>query len=62
MGEGRLYVTSKRGTVFVIAAADKSELIARNELGAPSFATPAIAGETLYFRTLSHLIAVGAKG
>lgn len=57
--QGRLYVASKRGTVFVIAAADKFELIARNELGEPSFATPAIAGETLYFRTLSQVIAVG---
>jgi outer membrane protein assembly factor BamB len=59
--QGRLYFTSRRGTVFVIAAADKFELIARNELGGPSFATPAIAGETLYFRTLSHVIAVGGK-
>ena len=59
--QGRLYVTSKRGTVFVIAAADKFELIARNELGEASFATPAIASETIYFRTLSHLIAVGGK-
>jgi outer membrane protein assembly factor BamB len=59
--DGRLYLTSKSGAVFVIAAGDKYELLAQNALGEPSFATPAIAQETLFFRTVSHLIAVGAK-
>ena len=56
---GRLYLTSKSGVVFVIAAGDRYELLAQNTLGEPSFASPAIAHETLFFRTVSHLIAVG---
>jgi outer membrane protein assembly factor BamB len=59
--QDRLYVASKRGTVFVIAAADQYQLLARNELGAVSHATPAIAGETIFFRTVSHLVAVGGR-
>jgi outer membrane protein assembly factor BamB len=58
---GRIYLTSKTGEVFVIAAADKYELLAQNPLGEPSFATPAIARETLFFRTESNLIAIGAQ-
>jgi outer membrane protein assembly factor BamB len=59
--QDRLYVASRRGTVFVIAAADQYQLLARNELGAVSHATPAIAGETIFFRTVSHLVAVGGR-
>ena len=58
---GRLYVTSKSGVVFVVAAADKFELLAQNALDEPSFATPAIAQEMLFFRTASQLIAVGGR-
>jgi outer membrane protein assembly factor BamB len=58
--QNRLYVTGKSGAVFVLAGADKYQLLAQNALGEPSFATPAIANETLFFRTESNLIAIGA--
>jgi outer membrane protein assembly factor BamB len=58
--QNRLYLTSKSGAVFVIAAADKYQLLAQNALGEPSFATPAIANATLFFRTESNLIAIAA--
>jgi outer membrane protein assembly factor BamB len=58
---GRLYLTGKTGVVLVIAAGEKYQLLAQNSLGAASFATPAIAGSTIFFRTVSHLIAVGGK-
>jgi len=60
--EDRLYLTSKAGTVYVIAAGDQFKLLARNSLGESSFATPAIAGGSIFFRTLSHLIAVAEVG
>jgi len=41
--ENRLYLTSKAGEVFVVAAGDKYQLLAQNTLGEPSFATPAVA-------------------
>jgi len=58
--QSRLYLVSKSGDVFVVAAAGEYRFLARNSLGEASFATPAIAHETLFFRTESHLIAVGA--
>jgi hypothetical protein len=41
--ENRLYLTSKAGELFVVAAGDKYQLLAQNTLGEPSFATPAVA-------------------
>jgi len=55
----RLYCTSRQGDVFVLAAGEKPELLARNPLGEPSHATPAVANGVLYLRTLSHLISIG---
>ena len=57
--ENRLYLTSKAGEVFVVAAGDKYQLLAENALGEPSFATPAIANGSLFFRTESSLFAIG---
>jgi len=59
--EGRLYCISRKGVVHVVSAGDKFELLATNELGEGSHATPAIAGGVLYLRTFSHLIAIGGK-
>src|SRR5882724_11152389 len=57
--ENRLYLTSKAGEVFVVAAGDKYQLLAQNTLGEPSFATPAVANGSLFFRTESSLLAIG---
>jgi outer membrane protein assembly factor BamB len=57
--ENRLYLTSKAGEVFVVVAGDKYELLAQNTLGEASFATPAVANGSLFFRTESSLLAVG---
>ena len=59
--ENRLYLTSKAGEVFVVAAGDKYQLLAQNTLGEPSFATPAVANGTLFFRTESSLFAIGHR-
>jgi outer membrane protein assembly factor BamB len=56
---GRLYGVSKKGIVYVLAAAERYELLFTTPLGEPSFATPAIAGGVLYLRTASHLFALG---
>jgi len=55
----RLYCISRQGEVFVLAAGEKPELLARNPLGEPSHATPAVANGVLYLRTLSHIISIG---
>lgn len=56
-----LYNISREGDVVVLAAASKFELTARNRLGEGSHATPAAADGRIYFRTFTHLIAIGAK-
>lgn len=59
---GNLYCVSKRGEVVVVRASDKFELLARNDLGEASHATPALAGGRIVLRTTSHLISVGGGG
>jgi outer membrane protein assembly factor BamB len=53
--DGRIYVASDRGTVTVIKAGDSFEVLARNGLGEPIIASPAIADNVLYFRSSQHL-------
>lgn len=59
--EDRLYCISKEGTLFVIAAGDKFQQVAAIPFGERSFATPAVAGGTMFLRTETHLMAVGSQ-
>jgi outer membrane protein assembly factor BamB len=57
---GRVYVASGDGVVTVIAAGkDDLQVLARNEIGEDIVATPAIAGNVIYIRTLRALYAFG---
>jgi outer membrane protein assembly factor BamB len=56
---GKIYFTTEKGTVFVIKAGEKFELISKNPLNETIMASPAISGDLLFFRTQYHLIAVG---
>jgi outer membrane protein assembly factor BamB len=53
----RLIVASGEGTVVVFAAGDSLDVFARNDLGEPIFATPAVSNGVLYVRTASGLSA-----
>jgi len=56
--DGRVYLASSEGVVTVIAAdPDQLKVIARNETGEEIVATPAIAGNSIYVRTLRNLYA-----
>jgi outer membrane protein assembly factor BamB len=56
--DGRVYLASSEGVVTVIAAeGDQLKILARNELGEDVVATPAIAGNSIYVRTLRNLYA-----
>jgi outer membrane protein assembly factor BamB len=54
-GDGRIYATNERGTMFVVAAADEFKLLAENELDERMLATPAISQGELLLRTERHL-------
>jgi outer membrane protein assembly factor BamB len=58
---GRIYTASSEGIVTVIKSGDTLEILARNDLGEPIFATPAPVGDTLYIRSSRHLWAFKAK-
>jgi hypothetical protein len=50
------------GVMAVVAAGDTLKVLARNDLGEPIFATPAVSSEgVLYVRTASALYAFGDR-
>ncbi len=56
-----LYCIAEDGTVVVLAASEKYQLVARNALGEDSRSTPAVSSDRLYLRTYSHLISIGGR-
>ncbi len=54
---GKVCVVSQPGMAVVVKAGDTLEVLARNRLGEPVLATPAVVGDTLYIRTLKRLYA-----
>ena len=59
IADGKLFVMTNDGTVLVLAASDKYELLASNPLGEKTQATPAISGGKLFLRTFTQLFCVG---
>jgi len=59
---GRLYCVDQEGVVVVVdAAASSLTVLARNELGEPCSATPAIADGRMILRTRSRLYSLGGE-
>jgi outer membrane protein assembly factor BamB len=57
-----LYFLDDGGTMFVVRASDKFDVVARNDLGEECSASPAIAHGQMYIRTLQHLYCIGTAG
>jgi outer membrane protein assembly factor BamB len=57
--EERLYFLNEEGTCYVVAANSEFKLLATNELGERTFASPAVADGALYSRSESHLWRIG---
>ena len=58
---GTLYFTSEQGAVFVVKPSPEFTVLATNRLGEVCMATPAISAGTIFFRTQSHVVAVGSR-
>ena len=59
MAGGRLYVTSRKGVTTVFRPdPEKLEVLAMNDLGEPSNATPAISDGQIFLRTDGHLYCI----
>ncbi len=57
--DGKIYLSSEDGDVFVVKAGPKYELLSKNPVGEVMMATPAISDGLLIVRTISHLFAFG---
>lgn len=57
--DGKIYCPTEQGIVHVLKAGPKLEVLAKNDLGEPCLATPAISQGVLYFRTSASLLAIG---
>jgi outer membrane protein assembly factor BamB len=58
-GGGRVYLSDNDGNTYVVKAGRKFELLATNSLGERITASPAIAGNELFYRTDSHVYCIG---
>jgi len=57
---GRIYCATRDGFMTVVKAGRNFKILARNDLGADVFATPAVANGRLIIRTKTHLISIGS--
>jgi hypothetical protein len=60
--DGKIYLPSEDGDIFVVKAGPHFELLQKNTMNEPLMATPAIAGGLLLVRTQHRLWAIGGKG
>ncbi|MDX8340146.1 PQQ-binding-like beta-propeller repeat protein [Draconibacterium sp. IB214405] len=59
--DGKVYLCSEQGDVFVVKAGPEFQIIEHNKMNDVLMASPAINGNVLYFRTQKSVVAVGAK-
>ncbi len=59
--DGRIFLPSEDGEIFVVKAGAQYEMLAKNEMGEPLMATPAIASGMLIVRTEHHVWAIRGK-
>jgi outer membrane protein assembly factor BamB len=57
--DGRIYFASEGGDVFVVAAGETFELLSRNQMDGPCFATPALARGLMVIRTANAIYGIG---
>ncbi|HEY6168791.1 MAG TPA: PQQ-binding-like beta-propeller repeat protein [Verrucomicrobiae bacterium] len=57
--DGKIYFTSQQGKIAVVAAEDSLNVLARNDLKEPIFATPAIVDGRVIVRTAGQLFCLG---
>lgn len=55
LADGKLYFLNETGTTYVVAAAKQFKVLATNDLGGRTLASPAVADGALFIRTDRHL-------
>ena len=56
--DGKIYLLSETGEMYVLRAGRKAEVLARNDLGERFVASPAISGGTIFLRADGTLFAI----
>ena len=56
--DGKIYLLSETGEMYVLRAGRKAEILAKNDLGERFLASPAISGGTIFLRSDNTLFAV----
>lgn len=59
--QGLVYFLNDDGVAHVVKAGPEFELVARNELGEKTYASPAISDGQIFLRGFKHLYAIGPK-
>jgi hypothetical protein len=59
--DGKLYLTSEDGDIFVVKAGPTYEMLAKNSMGEVVMATPAVSDGIIFVRGLKNLYAVGVR-
>jgi outer membrane protein assembly factor BamB len=59
--DGKLYISSEDGDVYVVKAGPQYELLGSNSIGEVLMASPAISDGTLFFRGLRNVFAIKQK-
>jgi len=58
---GRVYLTEESGRTFVLEAGRELKIVAENDLGERTLASPAISNGYLFLRTDDHLVAIRGR-
>ncbi|MFM7741118.1 MAG: pyrrolo-quinoline quinone, partial [Planctomycetota bacterium] len=61
IADGKLYITGRKGTVLVLATGKEPKVLAQNDLGEVTTASPAISNGKIYIRTFEALYCFGSK-
>ena len=59
--DDKVYCPSEDGKMYVVQAGKEFKILAKNEMGHPCFATPAISEGVLYVRTTETLVAIQSR-
>jgi outer membrane protein assembly factor BamB len=62
VANGLIYLPGESGVTHVLRAGEAFEVVAKNDLGSPILASPAVAGGRMLLRTEEELVCVGEKG
>jgi outer membrane protein assembly factor BamB len=60
-GDGKIYAISEDGDAYVLKAGPQFELLSTNPMGEVCMASPALSSGMIIIRTLTQVIAIGAK-